>query len=100
MNKYEIKRILSIVLTVAIPVILIILWLSSETGKRELKSLRSNYTSGLERTITLYDYNGDIIDSWSGKFDVSESEYEVYFDDEDSKRVIIHGGIVVNEELK
>lgn len=52
---------------------------------------------GLERTVTLYDYTGKEIERWTGKFDVSESENEVYFD-VDGKRVIIHGGIVVNEE--
>lgn len=52
---------------------------------RSLKSLSS-------------DIDGGKIKSWSGKFDVSESENEVYFDDSDGKRVIIHGGIVVNEE--
>lgn len=65
---------------------------------REWKSTVSNWNGGLNRTVTVYDYNGGEIKSWSGKFDVSESENEVYFDDSDGKRVIIHGGIVVNEE--
>lgn len=65
---------------------------------REVKSFSSNWNGGLNRTVTVYDYNGGEIKSWSGKFDVSESENEVYFDDSDGKRVIIHGGIVVNEE--
>jgi len=51
----------------------------------------------LNRTVTLYDYNGNVLDEWSGQFDVTNSETEVYFD-LDGKRVIIHGGIVVNEE--
>ena len=65
---------------------------------RSLKSLSSDIDGGLNRTVTVYDYIGGKIKSWSGKFDVSESENEVYFDDSDGKRVIIHGGIVVNEE--
>lgn len=65
---------------------------------RSLKSLSSDIDGGLNRTVTVCDYNGGKIKSWSGKFDVSESENEVYFDDSDGKRVIIHGGIVVNEE--
>ena len=40
---------------------------------------------------------GQVIRQYAGKFDVSESENEVYFDI-DGKRVIIHGGIVINEE--
>lgn len=64
---------------------------------RGMKSLSSDFSGGLNRTVTVYDYNGNEIKSWSGKFDVSESENEVYFDI-DGKRVIIHGGIVINEE--
>lgn len=70
---------------------------NSESGKRALKEQESDLQGGLDRTVTLYDYNGNVIDSWSGKFDVSSSETETYFDI-DGKRVIIHGGIVVNEE--
>ncbi len=69
----------------------------SEKFQREMKTYQSNFSGGLNRTVTLYDYNGGEIKSWSGKFDVSESENEVYFD-LNNKRVIIHGGIIVNEE--
>ena len=62
------------------------------------KSIGSDMKGGLNRTVTLYDYNGEEIRHWSGKFDVSESENEVYFDDQNGKRIIIHGGIIVNEE--
>ena len=53
---------------------------------------------GLHRRVTLYDYEGEKLREWEGKFDVSENDQEVYFD-LNGKRVIIHGGIVVNEEL-
>lgn len=65
---------------------------------RSMKSIQSDMNGGLNRTIILYDYNGAEIKSWTGKFDVSSSENEVYFDDQNGKRVIIHGGIVINEE--
>lgn len=65
---------------------------------RTLKSFSSDFDGGLDRTVTLYDYNGNVLDSWSGKFDLSSSEKEIYFDDQSGKRVIIHGGIVVAEE--
>ena len=52
----------------------------------------------MKASVTLYDYQGDALDSWSGKFDVSEDDDEVYFDDADGKRMIIQGGIVVCEE--
>lgn len=63
-----------------------------------MKSTVSNWTGGLNRTVTVYDYNGQEIKSWTGKFDVTEDDNEVYFDDENDKRVIIQGGIVINEE--
>lgn len=69
----------------------------SASFDREIKSMKSDFTGGLDRTLTVYDYNGGKINSWEGKFDVSESENEVYFDI-NGKRVIIHGGIVINEE--
>lgn len=65
--------------------------------QRAIKSIGSEFSNGLERTVTVYDYSGNEIKSWTGKFDVSSSENEVYFD-KDGKRVIIHGGIVINEE--
>ena len=65
---------------------------------RTMKSIGSDFDGGLDRTVTLYDYNGNVLDQWSGKFDLSSSEEEIYFDDQDGKRVIIHGGIVVAEE--
>lgn len=64
----------------------------------ELKSIGSNVSGSLDRTVTLYDYQGDVLGSWSGRFDVSEDDNEVFFDDAEGKRVIIQGGIVVCEE--
>lgn len=65
---------------------------------RAVKSIKSNYGGGIERRITLYDYNGKAIQTWEGKFDVAETQKEVYFDDENGKRTIITNGIVVNQE--
>ena len=71
----------------------------SESQQREIKSIKSNWTGGLNRTITVYDYNGQKIKSWSGQFDVKETDRNsVYFDTADGKRVIISGGIILNEE--
>ena len=64
---------------------------------RELTSFGSDITGGLNRTVTVYSYDGDVLGQWSGKFDVSESENETFFD-VGGKRVIIQGGIVINEE--
>ena len=84
---------------VAIVVATIVLGLSGcESCSRCSKSFDSDINGGLHRKVTLYDYNGKVIDSWEGKFDVTESEHECAFD-RDGKRVIIQGGIIVNEEV-
>ena len=64
---------------------------------RELKSFKSDVAGGLNRTVTVYSYDGDILGQWSGKFDVSESENETFFDI-NGKRVIIQNAIIINEE--
>lgn len=69
----------------------------TESGKRAKKTEKSNLTGGISRTVTVYDYNGNQISSWTGTFDVTANEHETYFDI-DGKRVVIHGGIVINEE--
>lgn len=71
----------------------------TESQQREIKSIKSNWTGGLNRTVTVYDYNGQEIKSWSGQFDVKETDRNsVYFDTAEGKRVIISGGIIINEE--
>lgn len=87
-----------IVAIIAVIVIVLVIAFHGAGFQRGLKSLQSNYGGGLDRTITVYDYNGNEIKSWSGKFDVQESESRVFFDDENGKRVIIYNGIVINEE--
>ena len=73
----------------------------TESQQRNLKSIQSNWTGGLNRKVEVYDYNGGLIKSWEGRFDVRETDQNsVYFDDADGKRVIISGGIIINEEIK
>jgi hypothetical protein len=86
-----------VVIVVAIVIAFMAVIVQTQQFQRVRKSLGSNLGGGLDRTVTVYDYNGNPIKSWSGTFDVSESENEVFFD-LDGKRVIIHGGIVINEE--
>ena len=65
--------------------------------QRSMKSIGSDITGGLDRTVTVYSYNGEKLGEWSGKFDVSSSEQETFFDI-DGKRVILQNGIIINEE--
>ncbi len=88
------KKVIALVATLALFATLLT---GCASWNRSMKSISSDFSGGLDRTVTLYDYNGEVIKSWSGKFDMSESENEVFFD-LDGKRVIIHGGIVIAEE--
>lgn len=65
--------------------------------QRGMKTIGSDITGGLDRTVTVYSYDGEKLGEWSGKFDVSSSDQETFFDI-NGKRVIIQGGIIINEE--
>lgn len=64
---------------------------------RSVKSMSSDFSGGINRTVTLYDNTGKEIKSWHGKFDIESNDQEVFFD-LNGKRVIIQGGVVVSEE--
>lgn len=65
--------------------------------QRGIKSFKSNMVGGLDRTVTVYDYNGKPIKQWTGKIDIAESETKTDFI-VDGKKVVIHGGITIVEE--
>ena len=72
----------------------------TESFKRELKSLKSDYGGGLYRRVEVYDYSGNILRTFEGRFDVQETQSDyIYFDDANGRRVIVHGGIIINEEI-
>ena len=65
---------------------------------RSQKTWQSEISGGLERKVTLYSTTGEVVDAWEGKIDITDSEDEIMFD-LDGKRTVIHGGIVVVQEL-
>lgn len=64
---------------------------------RAAKTFNSNMSGGLDRTVTLYDNTGNVIDSWEGKIDIQYQDGRTLFD-LDEQQVTITGGIVVVEE--
>lgn len=92
------KKIILSIIAVAIMGVGVISLSGCSSCSRTVKSFGSDISGGLDRTVTVYDYNGNVLGEWSGKFDISNSENEIYFDDENGKRVIIQNGIVVCEE--
>lgn len=87
------------ILVSIISIICILMLSSCESWKRGVKSIQSDFSGGLERTLVLMDYQGDTIKTWTGKFDIRDdgSDNQIFFD-LDGKRVWIQGGIVVSEE--
>lgn len=77
-------------------------WLyNTESGARAIKDTQSDFSGGIERTVTVYDIDGEIIQQYSGKFDVSYDSNRIKFDDENGKRHIIYyttGTVIIDEE--
>ena len=92
------KRI-SIVLFVTFALMGIVELSSCESCNRELHSIHSDWNGGLYRKVTLLDYEGDTLKVWEGKFDVQFTDRNSAYWDMNGKRVMISGGIIVNEEL-
>ena len=85
------------IITLALILVTIFMLTGCASMERDMKTITSDWGGGLNRTVTVYDYTGDPIKSWSGKIDISESENEVWFD-LNGKRTIIQGGIIIVQE--
>lgn len=78
-----------------------IIYMQTEAGQRALKDQKSNFGDGIERTVTVYDINGEIIEQYSGKFDVETTSEYIIFDDENDKRHMIYyttGTVIIDEK--
>lgn len=72
----------------------------TEPGKRLQKTFHSETSGGIERIVTVYDVNGEIIAEYNGKFDVTYDDCRVLFDDEDGLRHVIYyttGTVIIDE---
>lgn len=79
-------------------IIMAVLLTGCKSWQRAVKDWESSI-AGLNRTVTVYDNNGDIIKTYQGKIDVETNEYgnKVKFE-VNGKRVIIYNAIVIVEE--
>lgn len=79
-----------------------IVYSNTESGKRALKGQNSNFNSGIERVVSVYDINGKLIEQYEGKFDVeTDNDNYILFDDEEGRRHIIFyktGTVIVDEK--
>lgn len=79
-----------------------IIYSNTAAGQRAYKDQQSNFNvNQITREVIVYDINGDIITTYTGKFDIeTDNEKYILFDDEDGLRHIIYyttGTIIVNE---
>ena len=78
---------------------------STAAGQRAMKTQRSEFGDGIQRELTVYDMNGDVIEHYEGRFDVDTgsdgSAQRILFDDEEGNRHVIYpgGGIVIINEV-
>lgn len=74
---------------------------TSAVGKRALKDQEINLQNGTQRTVRVFDINGNQIEEYMGFFDIeTDKESYILFDDENGKRHIIYyttGTIIVDE---
>ena len=62
------------------------------------KDISSDVSGGLDRTVEVYDYSGNLLKEYSGKIDLESNEEGKVKFDLDGKRYIIYNAIVVVEE--
>ena len=81
-------RIILAVLVLFAVIILSIIFNQAST-RRWFRDIQSEFANGIDRTINVYDMNGDIIKTYDGKFDVEIENQKIKFDDANGKRHII-----------
>jgi len=65
--------------------------------KKKLKDFEAE-TIGINREITLYADNGQVIKKWEGRFNITRVGSSIYFIDNNGKSVIINGTYIVQEK--
>lgn len=90
---------LVVIIIVALVIGLLVFMFNGAGFQRTLKSFKNNYTGGLYRTVSVYDYNGNLLREYGpAMIDISESENETFFD-YNGQRIVIHNAIVIVEEV-
>lgn len=75
----------------------------TESGKRSVKSWQSETSGGIDRTVTVFDVDGEEIAKYTGRFDVEESSQEgvvkIKFDNQGKRHIIYAqtGTVLIDE---
>ena len=76
---------------------------STAAGARALKTQESNFNNGINRKVTVYDMEVDVIQEYEGKFDIEYNDDRILFDDENGLRHVIYyptGTVIIDEVEK
>lgn len=108
-NGHVVAGVLGIVISV---IVLCAIWIglawyysNTASGQRALKTQKSEFGDGLQRELTVYDMQGEVVAHYEGRFDIdfssSQSGQRIVFDDEQGIRHVIYpgGGIVIVNEV-
>jgi len=75
----------------ALLLVVVVMLMGCTAGQqRELKTIQSSWAGGLERTITVYNYDGSVLATYEGKIDIQSSEGGKVLFDYEGKRVIYY----------
>lgn len=64
---------------------------------RDIKTIESDVSGGMQRTVEVYTNTGELLTTYEGKIDIQYEDNRTLFD-LDGKRYTINGGIVIVEE--
>lgn len=81
-----------VIISIVVAILLEVLFYYNhiEEGRRAFHTLESNLTGGLNRTVRVYDVEGELIVEYTGRFDVDHDESRILFDDENGDRHVIY----------
>ena len=85
-------------ITLTILLSLLFFTIGCESCERWQKDMASEYGGGLERTLEVYSYDGDLLKKYEGEFDFEITENGRVKADINGKRIIIFNAIVISEE--
>lgn len=78
-------------------IVVLLMMTGCASTSRWVKDVSSEYSGGLNRTVTVYDMQGEPIREYTGKIDVEANEGKVLFD-LNGKRTIIYNATVIVQE--
>lgn len=86
------KKLIKII-TMSLCLMALFVFTGCASCEREMKSCKSDITGGLERTVKVYNLNGDLMATYEGKIDLATEDGSVQFE-YNGKRIIWYNAIV------